>query len=442
MIDLFKSFISGNNLFLPTDRILLAVSGGIDSVVMAELFHRSGFLFGIAHCNFSLRGQESDAEEDFTRQLARRYKVPFFSKRFETSEYASVNRISVQMAARELRYTWFEEIRKSGKFKFIATAHHLDDQVETFLINMVRGTGISGMHGILPKQGFVIRPMLFAGRKDIADYSCKNHVKYMEDSSNREEKYVRNKIRLKIIPLLEEINPDFRRTLTSEIKILRGWEEIGKKEIGNNLPLLVTVQPGRIIIDLKALQSLPQPDLYAWEILSPYGFNPDVVSGILSGSGWISGKIFLSPTHRAVRDRETVIIQPLVQNSLKPGRMISAGTKRISTPLKLKFTIADPLKETVIPAGKEFASLDYDKLSFPLEIRRWQAGDSFHPYGMKGKKKVSDLLIDEKVSLPDKENTYVLCSSGKIAWVIGHRIDQRFRITAKTTRIFRSVLSV
>ncbi|MCX6283760.1 MAG: tRNA lysidine(34) synthetase TilS [Bacteroidetes bacterium] len=437
MIDLLKAFIAKNKLFLPADRILLAISGGIDSVVMADLFHRSGFLFGIAHCNFSLRGQESDTEEDFTRQLARKYKVPFFSKRFETSEYASVNGISVQMAARDLRYCWFEEIRKSGKFKFIATAHQLDDQVETFLINMVRGTGIAGLHGISIKESSVIRPMLFAWRKDIAAYASEHRIGYKEDSSNIEEKYIRNKIRLKLIPLLEQINPNFRRTINSEIKILRGWEQLGSKELLKNSSRFCNSQSGNTIIDLKVLRGLPQPELYAWETLSSYNFNPDVVSDILSSPEESSGKVFLSPTHRAIKDRETIILQSRLSLTVATGRMISANTKRITKPLKLRFSIVDHMKDKEIPAGKEFASLDFDKLSFPLEIRRWKAGDSFHPFGMKGKKKVSDLLIDEKVSLPDKENTYVLCSSGRIAWVIGRRIDQRFRITAKTTKIFR-----
>ena len=441
MIRLFTSFIKKNRLFLKTDRVLLAVSGGIDSVVMADLFYNGGFTFGIAHCNFGLRGKESDAEEDFTRKLAVRYRVPFFTRRFKTTEYAEGRRISVQMAARELRYQWFEEIRTSGKFDFIATAHHLDDQVETFLINLLRGTGISGLHGILPKQGFIIRPVLFAFRNDIAEYARVHCISYREDSSNREDKYIRNKIRLKIIPQLEELNPDFRKTLTSEIKILRGWEEIGKKEIERKISGLMKKQKGRTIIDIKALKNSSPHELYAWEILSSYGFNSSVVADILANLNGKSGRTFLSPTHRAITYRNTLIIQPTPCGKDEPVRLISEKTKSISRPLKLKFAILVNRKNIPIPGGKEFASLDYDKLTFPLEVRKWQPGDSFHPFGMKGKKKVSNLLIDEKVSLPDKENIYVLCSSGKIAWVIGRRIDQRFRIASKTTRIFRIVIA-
>ncbi len=435
MIRHFTSFIKTNSLFLKTDRILLAVSGGIDSVVMSRLFYRAGYTFGIAHCNFGLRGKESDSEEKFTRDLASGYKVPFFTKRFKTAEYAVLNGISVQMAARELRYLWFEEIRSSEKFDCIATAHHLDDQAETFLINMIRGTGIPGLHGILPKQSVIVRPMLFAFRKDIAAYAEAHGISYREDSSNLEDKYIRNKIRLKVIPLIETLNPDFRRTLTSEINILRGWEEIGKKEIERKISGLVKKQKGKTIIDIDALENSSPIELYAWEILSEYGFNSSVVAGILANLKGGSGRKFLSPTHRAITGRNSLIIQPLPGRDDEPVKMISEKTKSISHPLKLKVSVKDYHKDDTIPAGKEYASLDFDKLDFPLEIRKWKAGDSFHPFGMKGKKKVSDLLINEKVAVPDKEQTYVLCSSGKIVWVVGRRIDQRFRITSKTTKI-------
>ena len=437
MIPSFVSFLTQHQLFTKSDRILLAVSGGIDSVVMAELFHKAGYKFGIAHCNFSLRGKESDEDENFVRRISERYKVPFFLKKFETSEHSTSMGISVQMAARELRYQWFEEIRSSQLFDYIATAHHLDDQAETFLINLVRGTGISGLHGILPKQGVILRPLLFAFRNEITAYAGKNHLKYREDSSNLEDKYIRNKIRLRVIPLLEEINPEFRRTLTSGIKILRGWEETGRKEIDRTIAGLVKHEKDKIIIDLRALKTCRPVELYAWEILSPYGFNSSVIAGILDSMNRSSGSIFLSPGYRAVKDRAKLIIQQSLTRAGESGRMISADNKIINKPLKLRFSVLDNSRDATIPGGREFASLDLEKLTFPLELRRWRHGDSFHPYGMKGSKKLSDLLIDEKVSLPDKENTWVLCSAGKIAWVIGYRIDQRFRITQKTNHIYR-----
>jgi tRNA(Ile)-lysidine synthase len=440
MIRHFSSFIDAHKLFLKTDRILLAVSGGLDSVVMADLFYKAGFKFGIAHCNFGLRGKESDEDEAFTRKLAEKKRVPFFVRRFDTSAYAALNKISVQMAARELRYEWFEQIRVSEKFSFIATAHHLDDQLETFLINMIRGTGISGFHGILPVQGTIIRPMMFAFRKEIAEYAKENRIRFQEDSSNREDKYIRNKIRLKIIPLLEEINPDLRKTLTTEIGRLRFWEQIGRKEIEKKISELVKRQQNKTLIDLRALKNTAPAELYAWEILCKYGFNSSVVSDILASLDAKSGKTFLSPGYKAVKDRDTLIIQEFPTRQAAPGKKISGKVRSISKPVSLKFSILNNMKEISIPAGKEFASLDYNKLTFPLEIRKWQAGDSFRPFGLHGKKKVSDLLIDEKVPIPEKENTFVLCSSGKIAWVIGHRIDQRFRITSKTTRIFRIIL--
>jgi len=441
MIHRFTEFVKNQGLFSISGRILLTVSGGIDSVVMADLFHKSGFSFGIAHCNFALRGKESDLDEEFTSKLAAKYKVQFYTKRFDTKAFSARHRISVQMAARELRYHWFEEIRTSFGFDCIATAHHLDDQAETFLINLLRGTGISGLHGILPIQGLVVRPMLFAYRKDIVGYAGENGIRYREDSSNLEEKYLRNKIRHKIIPQLEELNPEFRKTLTSEISILREWEKVGRKEIQRKIAGIAKKQEGKTIIDLTALKKTSAPELFAWEILSAFEFNTDVVSGIMGQSGEGSGRTFLSPSHRAVTHRDSLIIEPLGTVKDKPCRMISEKTRRISSPLGIKISLVDYRKNKIIPAGREFASLDYDKLKFPLELRKWKPGDSFHPFGMKGKKKVSDLLIDEKASLPDKEQTYVLCNSGKIAWVVGRRIDQRFSVTSKTTKILRLILS-
>ena len=440
MIRNFSSFIEVNKLFLKTDRILLAVSGGLDSVVMANLFHSTGLNFGIVHCNFGLRGPECDKDEGFTRRLDQKLRVPFFVRRFDTTAYAARNKISVQMAARELRYEWFEQVRISEKFQFIATAHHLDDQIETFLINMIRGTGISGLHGILPVQGTIIRPMMFACRKDIAIYAKENHIGFQEDSSNREDKYIRNKIRLKIIPLLEEINPDIRKTLTAEIGWLRYWEQIGRQEIDKKFSEIVHHQQHKTLIDLRALKKTVPFELHAWEILSKFGFNSSVVAGILSSIDAKSGKTFFSPSYKAVKDRETLIIHEISTKKEASVKQISQKLRHILKPVRLKFSILDNAKGTMIPAGKEFASLDYKKLTFPLEIRRWQTGDSFQPFGLRGKKKVSDLLIDEKVPIPEKEKTFVLCSSGKIAWVIGHRIDQRFRITSKTSKIFRIIL--
>lgn len=467
MIQRFTKFVTNNALFSKDSRILLTVSGGIDSVVMADIFHKAGFSFGIAHCNFGLRGKESDMDENFTAKLAVKYKVPFYTKHFDTKAFSVLHKISVQMAARELRYQWFEEIRASQKFDCIATAHHLDDQAETFIINLVRGTGISGLHGILPVQGFVVRPLLFAYRKDITCYATENGISYREDSSNLEEKYLRNKIRHKIIPQLEELNPEFRKTISSEISILREWEKIGRKEIHRIIKGLIKKQKGITILDLAALNKTSAPGLFAWEILSEFGFNADAVSGIMGHSGESSGITFLSPAYRAVMNRNTLIIDPLggknqlsiagqspgpgLDNSVEgksggeikdlTNRLISEKTKRISNPLGLKISLIDYVKNKIIPTGREFASLDYDKLEFPLEIRKWKPGDNFHPFGMRGKKKVSDLLIDEKVALNDKEQTYVLCSSGKIAWVIGRRIDQRFSVTSKTIKILRLVLS-
>lgn len=437
MLPQFLSFINKNRLFSSGDRILLAVSGGLDSVVMAWLFHKAGFAFGIAHCNFRLRGEESEADEKFVGELAARLRVPFHVNHFNTSEIAASAKISAQMAARDLRYRWFEEVRSSEKYDVVATAHHLDDQAETFLINLVRGTGIAGLHGIMPLLGKVVRPMLFASRSEIEEFAAKEQIRFRVDSSNQEEKYLRNKIRLGILPLLKELNPGFLENLTREIGWLRASEQAARKEIERHIPLILSKHWDQDIIDLSILNRTVAMELVAWEIFSRYGFNTDVVEDMIGSPEGESGRIFFSYSHRAVRDRNRIIVQPLQAVSLSAEVMISANTRRIANPCKMSFKILSREELTTIPAGKEFACLDADRLNFPLELRKWKEGDSFQPFGMKGSKKVSDFLIDQKLSIPDKENTWVLLSAGKIVWLVGHRIDHRFRIRTNTEKVYR-----
>ncbi|MEI6456128.1 MAG: tRNA lysidine(34) synthetase TilS [bacterium] len=435
----FKKFIRKETLFRREDRILLAVSGGLDSVVMTDLFHQSGLKFAIAHCNFKLRGKESDRDERFVMKLAKRYEVPFFVQSFPTKDYSKNMGISVQMAARELRYAWFEEILVSQGYRYVATAHHLDDQAETFFINLLRGTGISGLHGILPKQGSVIRPMLFTGRDEIMKFAGLNHVTYREDSSNRSDKYLRNRIRRQVIPLLKKINPDFPSAIKETIMHLREFEEIGNNSVEEIRKRITRKEKNGILIDIDALRKLTPQGTFAWELLSPFGFNKSVTDDILASLGRNPGKIFFSPTHRLTRDRETLILETIEKD--KAIRNYAVGdfisTKKISVPIPLIFRKIKKSKETVIPTSRREASLDLGKIIFPLIIRRWEPGDSFHPFGMERKKKISRFFIDEKFSLPNKEKTWLLCSGEKILWVIGHRIDHRFRVTSHTSLVLR-----
>ncbi|HZX61961.1 MAG TPA: tRNA lysidine(34) synthetase TilS [Bacteroidales bacterium] len=441
MLKEFKTFISDQNLFEPNDRILLAVSGGIDSVVMSELFHKAGYAFGIAHCNFTLRGKESDADETFVEKLAGKYKVPFYTKRFLTTKVTKEKGISIQMAARELRYQWFEELRLKEKYHSIATAHHLDDQVETFFINLLRSTGIAGFHGILPRQGNLTRPLLFSYRDDIEAFARKYKLVFREDSSNLETKYLRNKIRHEVIPIFRELNPAFPHILTETILRMRETEVIFRNSIEEARKKIIRNDKNGTHIRIENLKKLTPVDIYAFELLSPYGFNETVIRDILHSPDDSSGKIFYSSTHRLIKNREELILNPLPDKketwSKNAEISIPENKKEIRKPIHLSFTKTATIKRFVIDPSKEVANLDLRKIVFPLILRRWKKGDSFYPFGMNKKKKLSDYFIDSKLSIPEKENTWLLCSGTHILWIVGYRIDHRFRVTSQTKEVFQ-----
>src|ERR1035437_212226 len=309
MLQSFKTYIKKEKLFNPSKKILLTVSGGIDSIVMCELFHQAKLNFGIAHCNFQLRDDESDNDELFVEKLAEKYAVPFHSVSFDTSSYSKKNKLSIQVAARQLRYNWFEETREQFNYNFIATAHHLDDSIETFFINLIRGTGISGLHGILPKQGKIIRPILFTTKKEIESFAKKNKLKHREDSSNASDKYVRNKIRHHIIPALKELNPNLESTIKNNIQHLRDVEQIYKKEIENKRSKLIKQEKNSFIISISQLKRLTPLSTYLFEFLKPYNFNATVANEILESLDAESGKQFLSETHRILKDRDSLILE-------------------------------------------------------------------------------------------------------------------------------------
>lgn len=478
MITALLNHIKKEKLFSTTEKVLLTVSGGIDSVLMCELFHKAGLNFGIAHCNFQLRAEESDDDETFVNTLAEKYNVPFHFIKFNTSLYAKKNRVSIQIAARGLRYKWFEEIRKEYKYNYIATAHHQDDSIETFFINLLRGTGISGLHGILPKHGRIIRPMLFTTKNEIEVYVKKHKLKYREDSSNASDKYVRNKIRHHITPVLKELNPGFENTFNKTINHLREVELIYKNDVETKRSKIVKQEKNNILISIKQLKKLQPIATYLYEFLKPYHYNESTVEEIVLALDGESGKQFFSNTYRLIKDREFLIIEPRKESkeirSKKQELRIKSqetGIKnqklrikkqdlRIKKPdpgldtkdseikvlinqkaidlnnLKLSFKCEVNSADTEIQKSATIAYLDLEKLEFPLEIRKWQKGDVFYPFGMKGKKKLSDFFIDKKLSLNQKENAWLLTSKGKIAWVIGQRIDNRFKITEKTRKIY------
>jgi tRNA(Ile)-lysidine synthase len=433
------TFVESVKLFSPDDHILLAVSGGIDSVVLATLFREAGFHFAIAHCNFGLRGPDSEEDAGFVANLAHQLKVPFHSRKFDTEKIAAARGISIQMAARDLRYDWFEKIRYETGCKFIGTAHHLDDQVETFLINLIRGTGIAGLHGIPVKNGSIIRPLMFAFRKDIEEYALQHHIAYRMDHSNDETKYLRNKIRHEVIPLLISINPEFTHGLTDSVRRIREFEQIGNRALADWCLDTTKYDGNDKYIEIEHLVNTSPAEPYVWSLLSPYGFNETQVSNLLGSLENEDKKVFFSATHRLVKARGRLVISLLEPNirDLTVRINLFARKKTISNPLDLVFKRITDVEKYEIPATGETASLDFNKLHFPLTLRKWRQGDVFYPLGMRKKKKLSDFFIDQKFSLNKKEHTWLLCSGNDIAWIIGHRIDHRYRVTSVTAEILR-----
>lgn len=442
MIGKFTQFISDNELIARNIKVLLAVSGGLDSVVMADLFHQTGYTFAIAHVNFNLRGSESDRDEQFVRQLADLYKVDFFVKHFDTKKYARQHKISIQVAAREQRYQWFDELLIKKGYDVIATAHHQDDQVETFLINLSRGTGIAGLHGIPVQQGRVIRPMLFASRNEIAAYASENNLQFVEDSSNSSLKYTRNRIRHKIIPQIEKINPAFRQALLETITNIREAEQIFKQAVEEKRNIVLEVRNEAVYISTERFFSLKPMRTWAFELLSPFGFNSASLESILEMENAIPGKELYSETHRLVKDRDCLIIVPRHRKPEAEEYEITAGDMEHDTlvPVHLSFEIIDNFRaELKQPPG--IALIDPEKLVFPLRLRKWKRGDVFVPYGMSKFKKLSDFFIDLKYSRIDKENQWLLCSGTDIVWVIGRRLDDRYKVSGESLKILKITVS-
>ena len=391
MLRRFIKYIEDNKLFSPGDTILAGVSGGIDSVVLLDLLDKAGYSVGLAHCNFRLRASDSDADEALVESLARKYDKPLYKKSFDTKEYAKENGVSIEMAARELRYNWFEEIRSKHHYNWIAVAHHRDDQLETFFLNLARGTGLSGLTGMRPVNNKVVRPLLFASRKEIEQYRFENHLEFREDASNESLEFQRNKIRHKVIPLMEELNPSFRDGLIKTMANLQDVNKIQLLEIDHTWER-VAIRKGKdyyISIDeLKLLDPLPS---YLYQFLKPFHINSDVVNDIILSLDSISGKQFLSRTHRLVRDRDSLIVTPLELDDLKT-HYFDATCRDISHPIKMKVSILERKYKFQIPDSANIACIDMEKIQFPLIIRRWQNGDYFKPLGMSGMKKLSDFF--------------------------------------------------
>lgn len=432
----FQSFIHHNNLCKNNDRILLGLSGGVDSVCLFHLFRELNYPIAVAHCNFQLRGEESDTDEKFVQNLANEFDIPFFSKSFNTEEIAKEEGISIQMAARDLRYDWFEELRQKYDYNYIAIAHNCDDVVETFLINLTRGSGIKGLTGIKSKHKHVIRPLLFAYRSDILDYLNNNHFEFREDSSNKSTKYSRNLIRHEIIPLFEKLNPKFKETIIGNINKLKDTKTVYKNTVESVKHSILVEKNEKFYLSIPHLKDLDPVFTYLYEILKPFGFSSSQICDIIESFDSISGKQFLSLTHRVIKDRTELIIEEL-SGMPTNAHYIEQNQNSLQKPIDLKIEQLEVQGDLEIIPSRSVAQIDMDQLEFPLVLRKWKNGDYFMPLGMNQLKKVSDFFIDQKLSISDKENTWILESNNKIVWILGYRIDERFKITKQTSRVYQ-----
>lgn len=419
--DMFKQkvrrYIEEKELVGISDKVLVALSGGADSVALLRVLVELGYKCICAHCNFHLRGDESVRDEKFVTELCHSLSVPLEKVHFDTMGYASSHGVSIEMAARELRYGWFEQVRQKHGASCIAVAHHRDDSVETFLLNLSRGTGINGLKGISPKNGYVVRPLLEVGRADILDYLRHIGQDFVTDSTNLEDVYTRNKIRLDIIPMFRQINPSFVTSVAETASRLSDVAAIYKKAIGESLE---RVKKDEFTVDINRLGEEVAPQSVVYEWLAPYGFNSSQINDVIGSLDSESGKIFLSKEWELLRDRSSLVLRRKQEESHEYA---------------LKFSTMDVDEGFSVPRDNSKAYVDADKVKADLLLRKWKSGDRFVPFGMKGFKKVRDYLRDRKLSVFEKENVMVVTSGEDIVWIVNERTDNRFRIDSDTKRV-------
>jgi len=427
-------FIQDQRIDLTDKRILLAVSGGIDSVVMAHLFKTSGIHAGVAHCNFCLRGKDSDEDEEFVRQIALEMNAPFHSIRFDTRPYAQEKNISIQMAARDLRYEWFHELMKKEHYDFLAIAQHAGDNIETIILNLTRGTGLSGVRGIRPLHEKILRPLLFTDRDSIQNYANKHQIKWREDSSNSSDYYYRNQIRHHVLPVLHKINPSVEQNFIATSERLLAADNLVNMLFKKWREEAITSSKDLISISIPTLLNIPEPVLFLSDVLQPYGFNYWQSKEIVNLLTGISGKTFYSPDYQLTKDRNTLV---LVKKDTAANDSVISETTQSFHFYNQTFIIDTQVDYPPASPNHFTANLDASKLIYPLIMRQWQTSDRFFPIGMKGKsKKISDLFTDRKLSVPAKSRVGILVNgNGDIIWVAGIRLDERYAISSDTKRI-------
>ncbi len=429
----FLDYSEQNRLFSKEARLLLAVSGGIDSMVMAWLIREAGINHAIAHCNFSLRGAESDGDEQFVSDYASKYGIRFYAETFDTLALCADKGISVQMAARELRYSWFDSLVTEQGFDAVAVAHNLNDNAETFLINLLRGTGLNGLTGMSPHHGNVIRPLLFATRDEIAAYAVKNGITFREDSSNSQIKYVRNRLRNRVIPELLEVNAHSLSAITATMEHLNSSAAIIGTCIEETRKSVFRNSGDDIAADVSALSALRPEGAFMFELFRKYGVSPGQTRDLLALLESPTGKYITTSSHRILRDRNRLIVTDR-KSEQEAGYSFASLDEMSLSGLFSDIAVISKGNDS-LPSGSLTACLDLDLLRFPLTVRRWKPGDRFSPLGMTGMKKISDLLTDLKLPVTSKEKVMVLLSGNNVIWVMGYRIDNRYKVTPATGKI-------
>lgn len=435
LLNLFIKNYKSQNLFDPKSKLLVAVSGGVDSVALCQLCRHSGLKFAVVHCNFQLRGDDSERDERFVASLAAQLEVPFFSVKFDTKKYAEENKVSTQVAARELRYHWFEQVRKENNYDYILTAHHADDNVETVLMSFFRGTGIRGLTGIKSKNGKIRRPLLFARRSELENFIEKNKLPYVQDESNLHDDYTRNYFRNTVLPMIEKIFPEASENILSNIERMKEVSLLYRQAIEQHRKKMMVPKGNEWFLPVLLLQKSDAVATILFEIVREYGFTSGQVSEIINLLDSESGKYIVSPTHRILKDRRHLIISPLKESENTSVIMEGFGEYAFAGGTVIVKEMADVPSQ--ISADDAITMLDAKNISFPLILRPWKTGDYFYPLGMPKKKKVSRFLIDKKLSLIEKERVWVVEMNKKIIWVLGYRIDNRFKITLSTEKIIQ-----
>jgi tRNA(Ile)-lysidine synthase len=452
----FNEFIKKENLFSHRDRLLVAVSGGLDSIVLCELLYRAGYDFVLAHCNFRLRGEESDRDERFVVQVAERYGKKVLVKGFDTAVYAAEQKQSIQVAARQLRYDWFREVLEEWGAGVVLTAHHLDDNIETLLMNFFKGTGIAGLRGMLPRQGIVVRPLLFTGRAVLQQLALEAGLTWVEDSSNGSDKYTRNYFRHRIIPGIEEVFPNALQNLAENTGRFREIEMVYRRAMDQQLKKLLEHRGNEVFVPVLKLKLSTPLSTLVYEMITPFGFSAQQTGAVIALLDSSSGKYVSSSTHRILRNRDWLIISPL-QTMEAANILIEAEDTTVlyeqgqlvlrqlpAAELPAEVAGSSPVRSANAPKrgssagpGNPVAWLDAADIQYPLLLRKWRAGDYFYPLGMRKKKKLARFFIDSKLSMGDKEKTWVLEMNKKIVWVVGLRIDDRFKIGDGTKQVLK-----